>query len=199
MININEIKPYALNAKIHGDKQLERLAKIINRVGWRQPILVSARTKEIIVGHGRFATWNKYKETYNLADIWAITDTGETISGTAETKPMSEEEEKMYRHADNAVAQLAEYDVEIAKVDLRSLNAELLDMACFDQALFADVDLSKKNKEIEPGSIQKDATLIVPFSDYTQYLECLEIINDIKEESGLESDAEVIHRALSRM
>lgn len=197
-MTINEIKPYELNAKVHSEKQLEKLAKIVQKVGWRQPILVSAKTKSIIVGHGRWLCWNKYKDIFGLKEIWAMTDTGENISGQAETKAMTPEEEKMYRFADNAVSQLGEVDLEVAKLDLRDLSVDFLDLACFDQSLFADADYSKKNKEIEPSSIKRDTTLVVPFQDYTVYLQVLELLNGFRGDSE-ESDGEIIYRALSNL
>lgn len=49
---IDRIEPYAKNAKIHPDEQIERLAAVIKSQGWDQPIVVD-RDGVIIKGHGR--------------------------------------------------------------------------------------------------------------------------------------------------
>lgn len=49
---IERVLPYALNAKVHDDEQVARIAKSIKELGWDQPIVVDA-DGVIIKGHGR--------------------------------------------------------------------------------------------------------------------------------------------------
>lgn len=53
MMPIEALKPHPDNPNDHTDKQIERLAKIIQYQGWRLPIKVSNRSKCITSGHGR--------------------------------------------------------------------------------------------------------------------------------------------------
>lgn len=51
--DVERLKPYEKNAKIHGDKQIESLAGLIHRNGWTQPIVAQKSSGVIIAGHGR--------------------------------------------------------------------------------------------------------------------------------------------------
>ena len=64
-MKIENIKPYEKNAKIHTVKQLELLAKIVAEIGWRQSVEVN-QEGVIVVGHGRYLAWQKFKDKYNL-------------------------------------------------------------------------------------------------------------------------------------
>jgi ParB-like chromosome segregation protein Spo0J len=52
LIDIDKIKPYPNNAKLHPPEQVATLAKLIKTFGWTQPIVVDS-AYVIIVGHGR--------------------------------------------------------------------------------------------------------------------------------------------------
>ena len=62
-----EIKPYAKNSKKHPDSQLKLIAKSIKEFGWQQPIVVD-KNNEIIVGHGRWFAYEKYKNEMSLPE-----------------------------------------------------------------------------------------------------------------------------------
>ena len=94
MKNNAEIKLYEKNAKIHNDRQLQLLAKIVAEIGWRQSVEVNQQGV-IVVGHGRYLAWKKYKDEYNLPDVWVIDDTGKTIMGKHDERPLTEQQERM--------------------------------------------------------------------------------------------------------
>jgi len=50
--DINRLVPYTNNAKLHDDKQVEKLSRSIVKFGWTQPIVVWT-DGSIIIGHGR--------------------------------------------------------------------------------------------------------------------------------------------------
>jgi len=50
--DINKLSPYANNAKLHDDKQVEKLSRSIAKFGWTQPIVIWT-DGSIIIGHGR--------------------------------------------------------------------------------------------------------------------------------------------------
>jgi DNA mismatch repair ATPase MutS len=68
-----DIKLYEKNAKIHTDKQLELLAKIVAEIGWRQSVEVN-QEGVIVVGHGRYLA---RKRAYNNRKLKAILKVGE--------------------------------------------------------------------------------------------------------------------------
>lgn len=43
------------NPNLHGQRQIDMLARIIRHQGWRNPIVVSARSGFVAAGHGRLA------------------------------------------------------------------------------------------------------------------------------------------------
>lgn len=49
---LEELKPYAGNAKMHPESQLANIALSLERYGWKQPVVID-RHGVIIVGHGR--------------------------------------------------------------------------------------------------------------------------------------------------
>jgi DNA modification methylase len=112
------IRPYPKNAKKHPQKQIDQLAAIVREVGWRQPILVNQQGV-IVAGHGR---WEVYQQNNDLPEAWVIDDAGNTILGAPASTPLTEEQERAYRLADN---KLAETDVDMGLVleELKELEA----------------------------------------------------------------------------
>jgi ParB-like chromosome segregation protein Spo0J len=51
-LEIQKVKPYKYNAKIHSDSQIRDIAEQIHQFGWDQPIVVDKKM-EIVKGHGR--------------------------------------------------------------------------------------------------------------------------------------------------
>ena len=53
IVDVATLKPNPQNPNQHSKEQLERLASIIKRTGWRAPITISTRSGLITKGHGR--------------------------------------------------------------------------------------------------------------------------------------------------
>jgi hypothetical protein len=145
------ITPYAKNAKKHPPKQIQQLADIVREVGWRQPILVN-QEGVIVAGHGR---WETYQQNQDLPEPWVIDDAGVTIMGAPADTPLTKEQEKAYRLADN---KLAETDVDMGLVieELKELEA-LAPLTGFDPLLI-EGEFNFKNKEIDIETIEKQAS-----------------------------------------
>ena len=146
-MKIENIKPYEKNAKIHTDKQLELLAKIVAEIGWRQSVEVN-QEGVIVVGHGRYLAWQKFKDKYNLPDVWVIDDTGKTIMGKHDERPLTEQQERMWRLADNQVNAMTGIDMSLAVPELKLLDDDMLDLSGFDKDLIIEPD--DKDDEV-PG------------------------------------------------
>lgn len=143
-----DIKPYEKNAKQHPDKQVELIAKSIQRFGWQQPIKVG-QDGYIIVGHGRHLAYEKYKDTLNLKPMWIIDEQGKTISGEAETRKLSKVEEKAYRLADNQINALSGNDKGLVLEELKEIDLEdkeLFDLTGFERDLIIEAD--EKDDEV---------------------------------------------------
>lgn len=140
-----KITPYEKNAKKHDDKQLELLAKIVQEVGWRQNVEVNQQGV-IVAGHGRYMAWEQYKDKYNLPEIWITDDTGKTIMGEHATTPLTEEQEKMWRMADNQVNAMTGFEMDLIVDELKGLSDEMVDLTGFDKDLI--IEPEEKDDEV---------------------------------------------------
>ena len=140
-----QIKPYEKNAKEHNKKQVELIARSISRFGWQQPIKVG-KDSVILAGHGRWQAYNEYKDTLDMKTPWIIDEDGKTISGEAETRRLTEDEEKAYRLADNQINALTGNDMKLVVEELKILPEDLLDLTGFEKDLIIEVD--EKDDEV---------------------------------------------------
>lgn len=165
-IDITKIKPYEKNSKRHDQKQIDALAKIIQEVGWRQPVLIN-QDNVIVVGHGRYETWLKNKD--KLKPIWIIDDKGKTVYGEAETKPMTEAQERTYRIADNKLAEMAEWDTPFVIEELTSLDgvkATEIDVELIELIGFDIDEIQNTTAEIEEKEGKKLKEITCPDCNY---------------------------------
>lgn len=136
----SNVLPYDKNPKLHPPEQVLLIARSIARFGWRQPIVVN-RDNVIVVGHGRWMAYQEYKERLKIKDPWIVNDEGETVSGQAETKPLSIKEEQAYRLADNQINALSGQDMELVEEEWNSIDdQELQEITGFDADIFVDKD-----------------------------------------------------------
>lgn len=112
--SINDLVPYARNARTHSDKQVRQIAASITEYGWTNPVLID-ESGALIAGHGRVMAAEKLGFTH----VPAIILTG-----------LSAEQKQAYRIADNKLALNAGWDTELLKLEF----AELMD-AQFDIGL----------------------------------------------------------------
>ena len=122
-VPISEIKPYANNPRVN-EGAVEQLANIIKELGFRNPAVLN-KDKVIIEGHTRLLACKRLG--------W------ETMPCIIATD-LTPEQENALRIADNKVAEIAEWDEEKLKVEMK-----LLQEAGFDLSLLAfhDDELDK--------------------------------------------------------
>jgi len=129
-LTVNELIPYARNARTHSDAQVAQIAASIVEFGFCNPVLVD-ESGGIIAGHGRILAARKL----GLADVPCI-----------RLSHLSQNQRRAYVIADNRLALNAGWDeellaLEIAELDERGFDIDLLG---FDEAelegLLADAD-----------------------------------------------------------
>src|ERR1700736_392701 len=103
---IERLIPYAGNARVHTEADLEKIAAAIRQWGWTMPALVDEEGV-LIVGHGRVAAAPRAEVT----SIPVIVARG-----------WSEEEKRAYRLADNQLAARADWDFEQLRNELQELG-----------------------------------------------------------------------------
>lgn len=128
---INNIVPYEQNAKIHNDKQVEKIAKSIQEFGWvGNPIVVNEKGV-ILAGHGRRLAALKL----GLKDVpIKVIDN------------LSEAAQRAYRLADNRVA-LSDIDSAILQKELADLDFDLEGIFDKKELEFMEADLGDFNAD----------------------------------------------------
>jgi len=99
------LKPYSGNARTHSKKQIEQIARSIERFGFTNPVLVSD-CGEIIAGHGRVEAAKLLRRR--------------TVP-TLALSHLTEAERRAYVLADNKLALNAGWDREILAIELQAL------------------------------------------------------------------------------
>ena len=143
-LKIGDVKPYENNPRVN-DGAVDSLAEIIQKLGFRNPILVN-KDHVIIEGHTR---WEACKKL-GMESIPCIVE-----------DDLTEEQEKALRIADNKVAEIAEWDEEKLKVEMKWLKD-----AGFDLALLTfhddELDAILGGDALEVGQTESNAVPEVP-------------------------------------
>ena len=103
---IERLIPYANNARVHSEADLDKLAASIRKWGWTMPALVDEEGV-LLAGHLRVGAAAKLR----LPEVPVIVARG-----------WSEEEKQAYRVADNQLAARASWDFELLRSELRALE-----------------------------------------------------------------------------
>src|SRR6266481_4570479 len=104
-IPVQDLRPYAQNARTHSRKQIRQIAKSIEKFGFCNPVLIDD-AKQIIAGHGRV-------EAAKLLGI-------DTVP-TCTLSHLSEADKRAYILADNRLAEVAGWDKELLAIELQGL------------------------------------------------------------------------------
>lgn len=130
ILKTSELKPYEKNAKKHPQKQVDLLAANIERFGFTTPVLID-KENTVIAGHGRLLALKKLNKT----EVPCV-----------RMDNLTEEEVKALRLADNKVAELGEWDMELATSELKDLSEDTLDLTGFDKDLI--IEPEEKDDEV---------------------------------------------------
>lgn len=127
-IDINELKPYENNARLHPKEQIDKIVNSIQEFGFITPVIID-ENNTILVGHGRTQAANQ--AGLKKVPYRRITD-------------LSEEQKRAYILADNKLSDIAEWDDELLKMELENIS---LDMTAFG---FDDFEIDiEENTEAE--------------------------------------------------
>jgi DNA modification methylase len=141
---IDDLIPYARNARTHSDAQVAQIAASIREFGWTNPILIDGHNG-VIAGHGRLAAARKL----GMDKIPCI-----------EIKNLTETQIKALVLADNKLALNAGWDTEMLSLELEELELEGFDLNLtgFDPDEINDL----KPKVVNPGLTDEDDVPPVP-------------------------------------
>jgi DNA modification methylase len=103
--NLRTLRPYQHNARTHSKRQIEQIARSIERFGFLNPVLIDA-SGGIIAGHGR---------------VEAARQLGLSQVPTLRIEHLTDTEKRAYILADNKLAAKAGWDREILAIELQTL------------------------------------------------------------------------------
>ena len=109
---VNDLIPYARNARTHSDDQVARIASSIKEFGFTNPILIDG-DNGIIAGHGR---------------LMAAKKLGMREVPTIELSGMSDAQKRAYILADNKLALDAGWDEELLRLEFEELRVGAIDL-----------------------------------------------------------------------
>jgi site-specific DNA-methyltransferase (adenine-specific) len=111
-IDINELKPYENNARLHPQEQINKIVNSIKEFGFITPVIID-ENNTILVGHGR---------------TQAAKAAGLTKVPYRRITNLTDEQKRAYILADNKLSDIAEWDEDILQMELESIS---LDMTAF--------------------------------------------------------------------
>lgn len=152
IISISELKMKSDNRNHHPQNQIEELAKQFKYQGFRNPLIVSNQSGEIVCGNGRFLA-AKRAGLKELPVIFQDYD--------------SAEQEYKHHVADNGISLWAELDIQNIKLDLQEFD--------FDSANLGikDFNLNEQNlkNEIEKQLEEQEEFILALFANDEKQLE----------------------------
>ena len=142
---VDDLIPYVNNSRTHSDEQVTQVAASIKEFGFTNPILID-ENNGIIAGHGRLMAAKKLK----LEQVPTITLEG-----------LTDAQRKAYVIADNKLALNAEWDFDLLKIEIESLQEDdfKLDLLGFDvdelNGILGFDDIAEEDEE-EPEQDYED-------------------------------------------
>lgn len=121
---VEDLIPYARNARTHSDEQVARIASSIKEFGWTNPIIIDGENG-IVAGHGRTLAARKL----GLEEVPCI-----------ELKNLTETQKRAYILADNRLALDAGWDNEMLALELGDLKDAGVDL---ELTGFSDAELDE--------------------------------------------------------
>ena len=161
-INIDEIKPYERNARIHSSKQIKQIMEAIKAFGFTNPLLIDDENN-LIAGHGRLEAVKQLNiidfKDKPIKELPAIIITG-----------LSEADKKALIIADNKIAENASWDYDLLQAEFQELEAinydlDLMGFDNIDEILGADIDVEQETKEIKEVEINQKYELLIKCKD----------------------------------
>lgn len=145
LINIDELIPYANNARTHSKDQINKLRSSLREFGFINPILID-KDYNILAGHGR---------------VMAAREEGIKEVPCVLVEHLTEAQKKAYILADNRLAMDAGWDDELLALELENLK-ELdfdMDFTGFDAAEIDELFSNIHDKDVQDDDFDVESAL----------------------------------------
>ena len=145
LADVEELIPYARNARTHSSAQITQIAASIKEFGFLAPIVI-AEDNTILCGHGRFYAAQKL----GLKKIPCVKESH-----------LTDAQKRAYIIADNKLSINAGWDDELLAVELSDLQGEGIDLSItgFDEKELADLFEDKSKSDVEDDGYDLSAAL----------------------------------------
>lgn len=145
LADVEELIPYARNARTHSSAQITQIAASIKEFGFLAPIVI-AEDNTILCGHGRFYAAQKL----GLKKIPCVKESH-----------LTEAQKRAYIIADNKLSINAGWDDELLAVELSDLQGKGVDLSItgFDEKELADLFDDKSKSDVEDDGYDLSAAL----------------------------------------
>ncbi|SCY25853.1 site-specific DNA-methyltransferase [Alkaliphilus peptidifermentans] len=145
LIPVDELIPYANNARTHSKEQIKKLRSSLREFGFVNPVLID-KEKNIIAGHGRIAA----AKEEGIKEVPCVL-----------VEHLTEAQKKAYILADNRMALDAGWDNELLAIELENLK-ELdfdINLTGFDAAEIEELFSNIHDKNISDDDFDIDGAL----------------------------------------
>jgi ParB-like nuclease family protein len=142
---IEKLRPYARNAKMHGDDQVAKIAASMAKFGWTVPCMV-ADDGELIAGHGRELA----AAMLGLKEVPVI-----------RLGHLDEAERRAYRIADNKLTEMGDWDETALRDEIAGLLAEDFDLTLLG-ITDEDLDALFQVPDVGDGAIEDEDDIPQP-------------------------------------
>lgn len=157
VVDIDSLVPNPRNPNRHSDEQLRLLAKIMAHQGWRNPIVVSARSGFVVKGHGRLAAARLNRWEHVPIDRQAYADEATEWADMVADNRIAELAEL---DADDTLALMAELGEDFDRELLGYDEAGMEDLQALAEAKRDDDDAENSEEDDAPALPQKPVTQI---------------------------------------
>lgn len=162
IVEIGEIKRNPCNPNKHSPEQIQRLATVIERNGWRNPLVVSRRSGYLVKGEGR---------------LLAAFQLGLEKVPVEYQDYQSDEEEYSDLIADNKVAEMSEQDKEELKVIISKMDTDNYSGTGFSQNEIDNL-MAVMDKPVTYKSETETETEIKTYNSHTPISYVQELMNE---------------------
>ena len=145
LVSIDKLVPYINNARTHSPEQINKLRSSLREFGFINPIIID-RDYGVLAGHGRVEA-AKAEGIMEVPCVFA--------------DHLTEAQKKAYILADNRMAMDADWDEELLRVEIESLQGSDFDVSLtgFDEKELADLFADPDEKNVKDDGFDLTAAL----------------------------------------
>ena len=146
-IPVNNLKPYAKNARKHEEYDVGQIAHSIEEYGFNDPIGIWGKDNIIVEGHGRLLAAKKL----GMKEVPCI-----------RLDDLTDKQRREYAIMHNKTAELSSWDFDLLAEDIGELDFSGFDIDWGILADEEDVDIDKLFAKKEEDEEQKKKTIVCP-------------------------------------